>query len=588
MRTSTEPPASPSGRPATSGPSRSAVAGPVIPVAGWLVGALVYFRDVWRSGFDHLMGNDGDTRLIAYICEHWFRAMHGQGSWRNMPFFTPVKDLLGWSDAFFLYQVLYAPLRELGCGPVLALQLTLIGLSALGFITFYVLVRTWLRAPAPIALAGAGLFTFANNLYLHASTAQLAGIYLIPPVVLTARRAWFWRAARPRRSAGLAAAAGLLWGLVFFTTYYAAAFSAIAFGGALVWSLLLRRRVAWRWLRSAPALPVAAGLGALVLGLLPVAAIYLPAHSSLGGVSYDLVTGYAVSIRGLANVGPGNLFWSSLFRHLHKSLALDSYEGTYALTPLLSLAVIAGGVWLARLLHQRRPTSVTGADMERADVAPAHRATLAPDPPPSRPWAGLILALTAVSIMLLPVKLAGHPPWLALWVLPGFDAIRAIDRVEVMAGAVAALALVAIASEAWAAARARSSRTLGIAVAVGLALIVVEQIDSASVADINRKAQDHLLASVTRAPAGCHWFYVVDRSNPLLPFYESQIDAMFVADRTGVPTVNGYTGYNPAGWNMEEIGAPTYLAAVQSWAAQEHLDSGACHLDLGTMKWGPG
>src|ERR1700740_3377860 len=102
-------------------------------------GALMCFRDQWTTGFTKLMGNDGDTRLIAYICEHWFRVFHGQDSWLNPQFYYPIKHLLGWSDTFLLFEVFYAPLRLVGLDPFIALQVTVILLSLVGFASFYYL-----------------------------------------------------------------------------------------------------------------------------------------------------------------------------------------------------------------------------------------------------------------------------------------------------------------------------------------------------------------------------------------------------------------------------------------------------------------
>ena len=46
----------------------------------WMLGALVYFRRSFFTGFDKVMGDDGDGRLIVYIHEHWLRVFRGNAS----------------------------------------------------------------------------------------------------------------------------------------------------------------------------------------------------------------------------------------------------------------------------------------------------------------------------------------------------------------------------------------------------------------------------------------------------------------------------------------------------------------------------
>ena len=58
-----------------------------VPVITWLVGATVFFRDQLTSGFDKIMGNEGDARLIVLNHEHWFDVLPGGASGRGRAFF---------------------------------------------------------------------------------------------------------------------------------------------------------------------------------------------------------------------------------------------------------------------------------------------------------------------------------------------------------------------------------------------------------------------------------------------------------------------------------------------------------------------
>ena len=110
-----------------------------IVAGGWLVGQLVFFREQWFSGFDRIMGDPGAARFIIYVNENWYQSLLGHASWRTPAFYFPVKNTLGLSDTFLLWQVVYTPARALGADPFLAYQVVLVASSALGFATFYLL-----------------------------------------------------------------------------------------------------------------------------------------------------------------------------------------------------------------------------------------------------------------------------------------------------------------------------------------------------------------------------------------------------------------------------------------------------------------
>jgi hypothetical protein len=57
------------------------------------------------------------------------------------------------------------------------------------------------------------------------------------------------------------------------------------------------------------------------------------------------------------------------------------------------------------------------------------------------------------------------------------------------------------------------------------------------------------------------------------------IDAMFIALKTSIPTLNGYSALAPPGWSMSHAHEPGYLPAVGNWIAQNRLQ-GVCMLDI--------
>ena len=64
------------------------------------------------------------------------------------------------------------------------------------------------------------------------------------------------------------------------------------------------------------------------------------------------------------------------------------------------------------------------------------------------------------------------------------------------------------------------------------------------------------------------------------------IDAAFIALRTSVPTLNGYSAWAPEGWSLADPPHPFYLAAVNAWVAANQL-RGVCQLDIDARRMTP-
>ena len=105
-----------------------------------------------------------------------------------------------------------------------------------------------------------------------------------------------------------------------------------------------------------------------------------------------------------------------------------------------------------------------------------------------------------------------------MWHLPGADAIRAIDRLQVANSVVAALALVALGTEAlrnWRGIHGNwrgihASTAIRVAGVILLGLILTEQLNTTSATQLRHNAQVALLAAVPPVPSGCTSFFVND------------------------------------------------------------------------------
>ncbi len=534
--------------------------------ATWALGACVFFWAQVTTGFDRLMGNDGDTRLIVYLNEHWFHVLRGSTAWRDPAMFYPIRGILGYSDTFFLWQPFYATFRIFGAEPFLAFQLTIVALSLLGFATFVALVRTAFGCTRVVAMVGALVFTFASSLETHAGSPQLFGMYFVPGIVFIALIAWRQRNAHPARSAALGAGAGLLAGILLFSTYYVAWFSLLATGVALLVTFLLSPRAGWARGRRAVTtgwrVLLAGGVG-FGVGLVPFLVTYLPVVHTVGARKYGTAMYFAPAVHDVVNLTTDNRVWGRLLESIWNLPSNAAYEVSYAVTPLLLASVTLGALLLG-----------WSAWSGRAVLDARRRFTVA-------------LCLTPIILTILPIRTSAGSVWVLVWHLPGATAIRAADRLQVVSDLVAALALVALASDPWLrGALARCRPWVRVLAALLLVGVVVEQVSLPTTSSLHRTDEIATLAAVPPAPHGCTTFFVVDRPGRI-PFYADLTEAMLISQRQGIPTLDGYSGETPPGWNL--LLAPGQVRDLDSyaqvWANSHGILSGVCRLDLETDTW---
>ena len=95
----------------------------LFPLTLYIVGFLVFFRWQIFSDFDLVFGDAGDARFVTFLHEHIYRWLYVRSGFLSPPFFFNQTRTLGYSDAFLLDQIIYAPLRLLGAEPLLAISL---------------------------------------------------------------------------------------------------------------------------------------------------------------------------------------------------------------------------------------------------------------------------------------------------------------------------------------------------------------------------------------------------------------------------------------------------------------------------------
>jgi hypothetical protein len=535
----------------------------LIPAAAYLVGGAVFFRWQLFSGFDLLSGNSGDTRFIIAIHEHLFQVLHGRGTLLSPQFFYDTPGTLGYSDAFILNEALYAPLRLLGAEPFLALELVPMLLSALAYLFTFLFLRRFGGASVAVATAGALLFTFPNNLYVKSWQVQHFVAYYLPIVLYCATSAIANVHRASVRSCFLGAAAGSLYGLCFSTGYYISWFFGIAlmvFAPIFIWQGWPAVRNWWQVNPRSVLVLASTFAASFIVALIPFVLIYLPAMRNIGPRSFAEYLFYAPQFIDAINVGPSNIFWGRLVRHLVPDRPAASGELSIAITPLVW--VLVGAATLIAAAQRPLPTD-SSAVMRRAAV--------------------LGCAAVCAGLFLVTIKVGSLSLFRIFYALvPGAAAIRAGCRAMIVANL---FAVIAIALGCAGARPLLSRRRFGFPASLGLALLVlavVEQINFAPTAQLSRAFDIARLQHVQAAPSSCRSFYVSDERKRQL--YEVQIDAMLVALERERPTINGYSGLFPPGWDLFDTKDAAYERHVAAWIDSRKLE-GVCRVDVEAGTW---
>jgi len=525
----------------------------------------IFFREHFLSGLD-LYGSsrtDGVTQID--ILEHWFRVFHGTWRWDTPPWFYPSKGILGYNDGYFIYGLIYTPLRLLGFDRFQASEYTNVVIKIIGFFSFYYVCRKPLGLSFVWAAFGSSLFFILNGYFIRDPVhAQLYAVNFVPLALIFLYRAAIAFSSDEKIELLLFGIGfGLLYGAWLLTTGYMAWFFALFFLFAVpVYFLQLSKpTLLATFVHGRENVFVLMVIAiALVASASPFLLVYLPVASSVGAHDYSSVQQFSPGPFDIFNLGPDNLFYGALLSRL--SLALQGQllyysELSTGFTPLL-LAVFFGAsaVGLLRADSDKRITLVRTA------------------------------IIATLMTWLLLIQFGPIHGWRIIYdYFPGAKSVRAVARYELFLGVFIVLVSVFYLS------RISGGRlTNGIVVAIA-AWLLLEQWNTGGYWGLSRSAENVAIDKVQTPPAQCRSFFVATaRHERLLPdvvdgIYNHNVDAMTIATKFALPTINGFASSSPAGWNLNNPRNEDYLDRVLRYAKSHSIIDGLCSLDMSTGHW---
>jgi hypothetical protein len=536
-----------------------------------LLGLGLVLYPMFRSGFVAIPGSAVDSRLGNYILEHGYRtllvARDWQGFW-NPPFFYPVSNVAAYTNLLLGAAPLYWIWRLVGLPPDGSLQLWLLSMMTLNFLVCFAWLRDCGGITALAASFGSFLFAFSSARVAQIVHPELQTQWLSLVAIYALCRAFSLTEAScsadpPLRANDASFARG--WLAVFFTALAAQLYASFYLG----WFLILGLLIFGSWALMLPG-PRARLRGALephrfwiallllasALAIAPMVAHYLRAAHQVGLRSYAKeIAHYVPRPQSWLYMGDGSWLYGWM-NGLSPWRTLPSPHEQAVGLGFLTSTLVLSGLWTRR---------------QQPFVPP--------------------LVLAAATVILLVTSAGGDlAAWrfVAPW-LPGAMAIRAISRVGLLLLVPGALGLAAFLTE----------RRPWFAVTFGL-LCVLEQVRD--VPSYDKFAERRKVGAIVEqlAVKPCRYFYFspilaslpegnADRLRSVLDWFQQQhVDAMWASMQAGIPTINGFSGNSPPGWETLEFSAIGRRAdderlerALAGWVRTQGLDpAGLCWIKL--------
>ena len=502
-----------------------------------LLAPLVTFRDVWLSRFVQIPGDVYDGRLNAFFLEHswgWLIRRPVDSSLWGLPMFFPHGDnTLAYSDPMVSFGPLYWPWRALGLAPDVSFALWAMAVVAVGVAAGYLLLRRALGLSPAAAAAGGWLIACSASRFHQISHAQLLPTFYVSAglagVIGWARAEG---AAVRRASAGLAAAAlvaqlygGFYQGLFLGMAVAVLAACALAIPASRV-ALLRRLRQDW--------LVLLAIAGLTALSLWPWAAHYRAAQAVVGARDWEAVRSMVPRPATWLYMSPRAwLYRWTRHAPMFRSLPSDFEHG-------VGLGVLTTACALAAAWHGRRRLAVQ-----------------------------LVLAVALV-VMVATTMVHGRTLWrLVVEAVPALSAARALCRIGLLLPFGAAIVL-----GVWADSLRGRARAMALVLLVACAAEQLAYVDTH-----DREVQRHWVGQVARQVDRRAAGFVVTRSTDRGGAMLVHLDAMFAAQLTNVPTVNGASGSDPPAWYglqwarvRNEVAKGLFRDALDGWLRSGGVD----------------
>ncbi len=469
-------------------------------------GLCLQFYPLFLSAFQLTIWDQSDSRLIHYILEHGYQWLKGNplhAHYLSPPVYQPHPGTLAYSELLVGAVPIYAVFRALFPAEF-AYQLWMLACQTLSFASFYFLL-TWAlgfrRAPAVI---GAFLFAFARF-----KSAQLGHFQLCLQFYAIFSLAFYVRALRGHpRAAQLTVVAFFCFGLQLVTSFYHAWFLSlivfIALAGALLRPatrtlIIDRARAQW----GAHLI----GFAVIALILAPFFPTLLAAKRELGPRAFEEVSQLLPRLASWFYMGAESVLYGWTAQWSVFKLPME-HEQRLA-CGWITMALLAYGTWKYRCSSGRGAFS-------------------------------FLLGVTAF-LFIWSLQVSDYTLWRTIhFTFPAGRSIRGVSRISFWLWLPLIIGFVGWLSSALAT-RGREKWIYA------LFLLIAAEQSATSPSYPTEAPVIRARAIAVAVPKDCKEFFYLPTSMTFEP-HVTHLDAMWAAEYAGIPTINGYSGGYPRGW----------------------------------------
>ncbi len=526
---------------------------------------IVLFHNLIFSNFNILLGDRFDALIETNLLQHWYNVIQGNSKWDTVGYFYPFSNTLGYNDGYFLYGIFYSFFRLLGFDLFISTDLVNILLKVIGFFSFYFLVKKVFKFGFLVSLVGAVAFTFANSMSEQMRHAQLLSVAFAPLLTIFILR--YFQSLKvndSKKSLINGSLASLLLACWLFTSYYMAWYFILFF--VVCSSIFMIICVSNKEYRNKLTVNIsykAFIIPAVVLMffLIPFLKVYLPKASETGGQSLYAVEYYAPSPYNVIDPGQYNLIFGKLTNAFFSNIDGLNRVGEFniGLAPISLLILL---ITLACILFKKNKSTFEVFIFS--------------------------VCLTTVITALFAINFGGVFLWKFIWqYFPGAKGMRVTVRYFLF------LIFPVVLISTWFLEKIARKRRWVLVSALSL-LLIIEQVNFAPNAAFVRADNKRFINSVPVPPKDCKAFYVVGQrkgefpivtDNIIISYYPHNVDAMLISEVYNLRTINGFSTFNPPGWDFTLNPLASYMARVQNYIKNNNIADGMCEFDLENLKW---
>lgn len=531
-------------------------------VGFFLVVALYAF--FWKqigTGFDLVFGDPYDAVIEAFLVSHWHWVLQLKQAFNNPNYFYPFGNTLGYNDGYLLYGVVAAFFRGLGFDLLRSAEFAHVVFKLIGYLGMYALLRIVNRPNYLLNAVCAAIFVDALSSSAQANHGQLFTLGLAP--VASVFLIGAYKAVRDVNSRGYlhnGVIFVLIYALWLMTSFYMAFFYGLFLIIFAISYLMFDRQAVVGPFLAAVARerrPDTLWLGLIaILAILPFLMVYIPQLFATGGHAYSEISQYTLKPLDLFNISSPGWIWGSVFVAIASRFpfAFGNGEHVVGFTPVFFVVFC----WAAYLIWKNK-----------IRLGGAYFPLIA------------LVAATAFSLI-LGIGVNGYSLWsLVYYLVPGGRGVRVVARYYIFL--VFPVTLIC----AYGLGMVRNAYPK---IVIFLALFVLaEQVVEHHRTGLNVKEELQIVENLPHPPASCKAFFSINPAaygwgGDAFEFLRNNVQAMLIADKFNLPTINGNASFSPAAWNFGNAPREVYLQRVQDYIQATKI-SDVCGVNIKEKKW---